>query len=63
MKITYNHVSKFNPDKISAIIAAVITFQNENNNVTDPINNKLNQWKIALTENSILNNKWTKFKW
>ena len=62
MKITYNHVSKLNTDKISAIISAALTFQNENNNINDPINNKLNKWQISLTENSILNNKWTKFK-
>ena len=63
MKITYNHVSKLNTDKISAIISAVLAFQNENNNINDPINNKLNKWQMSLTEHSILNNKWTKFKW
>ena len=63
MKISHSYESKLKPDKISAIIAAVLAFQNSNTSDKLIENNKLNKWKISFIENSIFNNKWTKFKW
>ena len=63
MKISHPYESTLKPNKISAIIAAVLAFQNSNTTYELTENNKSNKWKISFIENSILNNKWTQFKW
>ena len=64
MKIIYNHKTTLTNNKIAAIISAILAFQNMDNGDTHPSDNyKLNKWQISLIENSILNNKWTNYKW
>ena len=67
MKISHSYESTLKLNKISAITASVLAFQHSSttSNTTYKLtkNNKSNKWKISFIENSVLNNKWTQFKW